>query len=418
MCGVMKFSVNDLHPGTPSPCLLPRWGRGVSECTVRREGIEERAWQRPEPGPRLFYLGFTHQHAGIEVRERLRCDDAEQQQLLRAFADLGEERLILGTCERFEIYAYTTNPESKAWLARLAEESGLKADTLAEQGLTHEAASVALHLFRVAAGLESRIVGEPQILSQVRRAFSQAAHAGAAGPILSALLRSAIHTGKRVRREGAINIEVRSSATLAVDHVERYLRSLQSGAVMVVGSGRLARDVLVVLGGRRTGRLLVASRDEERAVSLACKFRGEGLGIDGLTRALELCDAVIACSAAPRFSLVPSSIVERRDAPLVIVDLGVPRNVDPAVAAIPGVHLAHLDQLVAGQPISAGGVAAAETIINEELERFLSWQRARRAAPAICELLRTVKEEAATKQRGYRRLLHRRILDLKDAVAA
>jgi glutamyl-tRNA reductase len=369
-------------------------------------------------GPALRYLGFTHKRATISVRERLQCDRVAQRRLLDSYSEFARERAILCTCERFEIYAFSDAFEPQPWLERLGQVLAVDQRGWADQVHVLEADAAAWHLLRVTAGLESRIVGEPQILSQVRQAYLNAMEAGSIGPILSALLRGAVYAAKRVRREAPLQIAPASSARSAVEYVTGHVDAGRPADVLVAGSGRLAQDVLALLMNRRRFQVRVASRDEERARNLAARYYGRGFGLEPLARELSSCDAVVACSNAPPFVLSPSMIAHRPGRPLVVVDLGFPRNVDPAVARLPGVDLIDLDELLGselGQRVACG---EAEAILEQALRQFQDWQRGRRASSAIAALLRAGKPVNPSAERAFRKSVHERILGLKEAVAA
>lgn len=368
----------------------------------------------------LLCIGMTHQSAPLSIREQTRLDGGQQGALLAGLGELAPERMILSTCERFEVYARPENAELGEWLGRLARWFHLSTDLLNRHCRIIAGPPVAEHLLRVAAGLESRIIGEPQILRQVRAAFLQADEAACLGPILSALGRAAIHAGRRVRRETSINTQARSVATVAVGRVERELGGLEGKTVLILGSGQLAGDLVACLARRRGCRILVVSSDAERADALAAKFRGMGLSMARLREGIAQSAAVIACTKRPSFVLERSAI--GRSQRLCIVDLGVPRNVDPAAGRMPGVRLIHLDELVGDEAACEDGIGRAAEIVAEELERFRVWHRDRRAAGEIAQLVAgpagDTRNRSDSDVRAAKRALHLRIKRLKDAVAA
>lgn len=401
----------------------------------------------------LFYLGVTHRTSGAEWRGRLRCDETMRRRFLADLAAIAAERLIVSTCGRFEIYAirgqcaagtrHEEIIEVARFRSRLFEQfCGWFGMTVKESAphLRHAVEEEAsLQLLRVAAGLESRILGEPQILSQVRQSFDEAVGAGAVGPILSALCRAAIHTGKRVRRETAINQSAVSSATLAVQYVQRRLGSLRGRLMVLLGTGHLARDVVGALAGRGA-RLYVVGREIEAAGRIASSAGGIGLGFVGLQEVLTHAEGVFVCTASPTF-LIQGSMIAHRTWPLTIVDLAVPRNVDPAVGEMDSVGLIHLDELIGfsreesgpatlrarrggeeppaeSRAIYSGAVREAMDIVSDELQRFQSWRRHRVVAGRIEQLVRAAEAQAGDDLRAVRRQLHRQILILKASVAA
>ncbi len=359
----------------------------------------------------LFYIGITHRTTPLSVRESLRPDDEKRRTMLSRLAGMADGRMVLSTCERFEVYATTPCTDAAEWIELLSQWFHLPIGVLARFARTQVGPAAAEHLLRVAAGLESRIVGEAQILGQVRDAFLQATQARALDPDLSTLGRAAIRTGKRVRHETLINCGARSIATIAVEHVARKLGPLNDRTILILGSGKLAAVVAGELAHRSTGRLIVVGRNVDRAAAVAQDAHGDSLGMDQLAVALGNCDALIACTSSP-FHLVDSSTIGRDRAKLLcLVDLSVPRNIDPAVTQLGGVGLAHLDELVEGQSARKDGIAAAGRIVEEELARYNSWREERRVAPLIAQLVR--EGCGADKQ-----ALHSRIVRLKAGVAA
>jgi glutamyl-tRNA reductase len=341
----------------------------------------------------------------------LRPDNEKQRTMLSRLAGMADGRMVLSTCERFEVYATTLRTEAAEWIELLSQWFHLPISVLARFARARVGSDAAEHLLRVAAGLESRIVGEAQILGQVRDAFLQATLARALDPVLSALGRAAIRTGKRVRHESLINCGARSIATLAMEHVIRNLGTLHDRTILILGSGKLAGVVAAELARFRARRIIVVGRNVDRAAAVAQEGHGVSLGMDQLAVALGDSDALIACTSSP-FQLVDSSMIGRdRVRPLCLVDLSVPRNIDPAVTQLDGVGLTHLDELVEGQSAREDGIAAAGRIVDEELARYNGWREQRWVAPLIAQLVR--EGRGADKQ-----ALHSRIVRLKAGVAA
>ncbi len=361
----------------------------------------------------LFYLGLTHYSAPLAIRENVRPDREKQRTMLARLANIAEGRMVLSTCERFEVYATTARTGIADWVGLLSHWFHLPVGLLERHLRTNLGSAVAQHLLRVAAGLESRIVGEAQILGQVRDAFLQATQSRSLDADLSALGRAAICTGKRVRTETSINSGARSIATIAVEHIARASGPLGDRVVLILGSGKLAAVVAAELALRRAGRIVVVGRNVHRAAALAQQFGDVSLGMDQLAVAVGETDAVIACTSSP-FHLVDASTIGRnRLRPLCVVDLSVPRNIDPTVTQLSGVSLIHLDELLAGQSAREEGIAAADRIVQEELGRYNAWREERRVAPQIAQLIREARAGGADK-----RALHERIVRLKAGVAA
>jgi len=295
--------------------------------------------QRVSGGDELLALSLPRAAAPAAPEARAR--------LLRSLAAVASERLLLATCERVELYL-------------VGARNGIP--PFARLGAGEDAAR---HLLRVAAGLESRVLGEPEILGQVRAAFLEAQAQRALGPVLGALARGALHAGRRVRAEtGLGRAPSLASATLAT--LSAQLRGLRHRAVVVAGTGALAGEILAALRCAGAGRLAVKSRSAERAAALGARVRATPLR-DGDAQPW---DAVIACSNAP-VSL--DGIAARAGASLLVVDLGVPPN----VATARGARITRLSGLAREEGATPDSLRAAQRILDDELECFSRWRSAR-----------------------------------------
>ncbi len=364
--------------------------------------------------PPIVCLGLAHQTAPLAVRERIAPDRDQVKAMLRRWGDLAREVAILSTCGRFEVYLVggrSTIDRCREHLARL---TALPLDLLQTHTRARQGDQAVLHLLRVGAGLESQLLGEDHVLGQVRRAFALAAERGTVGPILSALFRAAIHTGKRVRHETDLNRTARSFAKIAAAHAVDALGSLASRNVVILGSGQLARSVVAHLACRPPGRLLILSRHLQRAAEIARPVGGAAAEINLLSDSLRQADVAIACTSAPRFLLDPRT-VHPRQKPLFIIDLGVPRNVDPAVAVVEGVTLHHLDQLPGDDGPTSEIIQAAAEIVQQEFSRFSRWLEGRRAARISARLAR---RDEGLDPRAVKRRLPIPIPVLEEATAA
>jgi len=368
----------------------------------------------------LFYLGLTHPNAPLNVREQLRTDRESQIALLSRLASLGEGRMVLATCERFEVYATMKHADANRCISFFAELCQLPAELVRQYARTLSESQAAGQLIRVAAGLESRILGERQILGQVRNAFQLALEQESLDAQLSMLARSAIRAGKRVRQETPLASGSRSIVTAAMDWLTDKHGGLADRAVGVVGSGRLASLVAAEVALRRPRRMVIAGRNEARAAELASRFGTECARISTLANVVARADVVITCTASPSYLLDRTMIGEDRANQLLLMDLSVPRNVDPSVVQLQGVQLGHVDEIVA-YGLNAGActgvvpgwdvIQQAENIVSEELSAFLQWRRERHVAPMITELFRD------SGGASDKRALHARIIRLKAGVA-
>lgn len=378
----------------------------------------------------LLYVGLTHQTTPLAIRENVRVDREKLRTLLSRLGGVADGRLVLATCERFEVYATTRHLESASWVAMLSQWFHVPVGLLTPHVRTLRGVEAAEHLLRVAAGLESRIVGEAQILGQVRDAYTTALEMNALDAELSTLGRTAIHTGKRVRSETTLGSGAGSIATVVLDRLQHlagayreetpFCPPLVRGdvAVAVVGTGRLAEVVLTELVRRQIGHRVVVGRDAVRVESLALRYGALGASMANLRPVAADVDAMIVCTAAPTYVVDTTVFSGVKHRAMQVFDLSVPRNVDPMVGRIRGVRLTHLDELVPA-PEGVNRVASAPRsdqnralrIVEEELERFVGWRRERGVAEAIAQLVRGARGPDG-------RALHEHILRLKAQVVA
>ena len=361
--------------------------------------------------PDLILLGLNHTIAPVEVRERLAFGPerlpaalAELHAALTADAcacdDAAAEVAILSTCNRTEVYAWAAADAEAVVRHFLAGRSGLAEETLARYLYVRRCDDAAQHLLRVAAGLDSLVIGENEILGQVKGAYEAAHAAGTAGPVLSALFRFAAQAGKRVRTETEIGRLALSVATIVVEMAQEMFGPLAQRTALLIGAGKMgsiAGQALVRAGLRC---VLVANRTYDRAERLAANLGGRAVRFDALAENLAAADIVICSTGAPHLVLHADDVrraLAARPSPnpqsptpnphLLVVDLAVPRDADPAIGAIPGVRLADIDDLEAivraNHPLAAGVRDAAEAIVREELDGFRSWLAARCCAPVI-----------------------------------
>ncbi len=329
-------------------------------------------------------VGTSHRFASLEVRERLHVHPEECASAATGLAADGEAAL-LSTCNRLEAYVATDDVE--AALGRVTQEfsrwSGL---TPVELGTVLQIAvdeRAAVHLLRVAAGLESPVPGEPQILGQVREAHAT----GAAGPLLDRLFRHAVHTGRRVRAETGLGKRTASLGTAAASLAAKALDGLVDRRVLVIGAGRMSEAAAAAFaaGG---AQLVVANRTVEHGAALAARFDGCAVSLDEITRVVADVDVVISSTRSPNFVVTARELADR-ETPLLLVDLAVPRDLDPAIGGLAHCRLHHLDELAGtGIAPSASDLARAEAIVAEEAARFGEWQQALDVVPAIVALRR------------------------------
>jgi glutamyl-tRNA reductase len=340
-------------------------------------------------GRHAVVVGTSHRHAPLERRERLRLDDELATGVMRRVAADGHEAVALSTCNRTELYV--AGPDART--ARRRAEAELASLGAGATLYCYENAQAARHLFRVAAGLDSLVAGETQILGQVRAAHALALAAGSSARTLNRLFQQAIEAGRRVRTETEVARHPVSVPSVAVELVQRELGDLSGLRALVVGTGSMAQLVALNLLHRGAGRIVVAGRNGARAAELALRLEAEWIPLDDLASGLEGVDVVLSATSAPHHVITPRHIGRR---PLLLVDLAVPRDVDPAVRALPACTVRTVDDLehVAAASLDRrlSEVPRAEAIVAEEAARFLVWQRERAAAPVIASLRRRAEE--------------------------
>jgi glutamyl-tRNA reductase len=341
----------------------------------------------------LVLVGISHHVAPVELRERVAVGIPEAEELAASLAASGEgEAVCVSTCNRTELYLACADPTSAEELAveallRIAE---LDADELVPSLYRLRDAAAALHLFRVAAGLDSLVPGEGEILGQVRSAFE----AGAVGPLLDRLFRQALHVGKKVRAETAIGESPSSVASAGAALAQQVFGELAGRAVLLVGAGDTAELAARNLVSRGATIRAVVNRTLERAEELTRQFGGEAVTLERVEEHLPAADVVVTSTSSPTFVLgraaVERAVRSRRGRPLLIVDLAVPRDVDPAVRDLADLYLYDVDDLEAVVDQSLAGrrreAVQAEEIVSAEAERFRAWQASLEVVPAITSL--------------------------------
>ena len=349
----------------------------------------------------LLAFGISHKTAPVALRERLALGDRERRALLAdlvAGDDVGEA-VAMSTCNRTEVYLAVDDPVAAETdlLGRLARRAAIRPTELAAITYSPRNCDAARQLFRVTAGLESMIVGEAEVQGQVRRAYEAALAAGTTGPMLNQLFRAALQTGKRVRTETALGASRTSVPTVAVDLAREAVGDLRDRDVVVVGAGETAELTARALAEQGVRTMFVANRRAHRALALAQRFGGSVAALDELPALLERADIVVTSTASPHaiigaeeLDVVLRRRRERDSGPLVLIDIAVPRDVEPACGDLPGVHRFDMDDLqgavAAHLEVREGERASAEAVVEEELRRFATWLGQRDVAPTVAAL--------------------------------
>jgi glutamyl-tRNA reductase len=345
---------------------------------------------------RLILVGTSHNRAPVELREQMFVSAAENRELVERLAGEDAEAVVLSTCNRTEIYLVHGDEETVVAraFAELSVLAGMTETEIAPSLYTLTDDAAALHVFRVAAGLDSLIPGEAQILGQVRGAYELAKAADTAGPVLHRLFRQALRVGRRVRNETSIGENPASISSAAAELAERVFGSLEGRRILILGAGKMSDLATVNLVSRGVESVFVANRSPERAERLASRFGGRAVGLDEVERELEHADVVVASTSARGFVLsaaqVERAMGKRRGRPIFFIDIAVPRDIDPAVNEIEGCYLYDVDDLervveesVAGRKEEA---VRAEAIVTEESRAFRDWQLSLDVVPAIASL--------------------------------
>jgi glutamyl-tRNA reductase len=368
----------------------------------------------------LSLVGATHRTVPLELRERLAFSTAEATATLAAFRERfpGREVVLLSTCNRVELYVAgeheAATPPQETLVAFLAERRGLEPATVTRAVNCQADEGVARHLFSVAAGLDSMVLGEPQILAQVKQAWTLARESGSTGPLTDTLFQAALRTAKRVATETGLGRERTSIPSVAVaDFAAGVFERFDDKRILLVGAGKMAAETLRYLraGGGRDVTIL--NRTATRAVELAARLGARPGAFAELAAELVAADLVVSTTGASQ-PVVPLELFEeiereRAGRPLVVLDLAVPRDFDPRIGERPGVWLYSVDDLAAACDANRKSrqreMPAALAIVEEETLRFLADMHHRTMAPVI-EQLRAGWNETGTAEleRLFRRL--------------
>jgi glutamyl-tRNA reductase len=352
----------------------------------------------------VIVVGLEQHQVPLDVLERVAISEDNLGKVVAGLRDTSNlaEVVVVSTCMRTELYAVVERfhegvTDLQEFLAGMA---GTTVDDLDGHWTVLFDDAVTAHLFEVASGLRSSVLGETEVLGQVRRALERAEAEHASGPVLAGLFRRAVQTGRHVRSTTAIAQGTTSLSHVAVElAASRLGGSLVGRHVLVIGAGEMGEGMVDALGGHGDlAQLVVANRTLARASALAARVGGNGVGLAGLADALVAADVVFVSTAASLPVIDPDLLSPAGEAraatagrpPLVVVDLGVPRNVDPAVAGISGIDLMDMDDLTEHAERALAGrrgeLSAAQEIVREEAERFRADERARGAAPVVSAL--------------------------------
>ena len=375
---------------------------------------------------KILLVGLSHKTAPVQIRERLDFSSTALRSVLTHFdtthsqAHLQDvqEGVILSTCNRLEVYALVRDPQvaGQGIVKLLSRSCDTPPEIFSEHLYMLEDAEAVEHLFRVAAGLDSMVLGEPQILGQITDAYEAALSQRAAGTVLSALLRAAIHAGKRVRTETRIGVNPASISSVAAGLANQLLGDLSSRHVVLIGAGEMGAVAVRALRKRGVTKITVANRTYKNAEELASEWNGKAITFQQLPDMLVTADIIITCTGAPHTivdrELIEPSVAARNGRPLFLIDIAVPRDIDPDVTELPNVHLRDIDNLqgLADDNVEArrAEIPYVEAIVNNEVAQFLEWYASLDAVSTITDLRGQVEKIC---QRELTHLFNRADLD-------
>ncbi|BCX80556.1 glutamyl-tRNA reductase [Methylomarinovum caldicuralii] len=365
----------------------------------------------------LLALGLNHTTAPVAVRERLAFPGDRATEVLRTLLRLPgvQEAALLSTCNRTEVYCRTEHPDPKLLVNWLAETQQIEPEDFEPYLYVHTDAATIRHLFRVACGLDSMVLGEPQILGQIKDAYQAARQAGALGKILSRLFQHTFSAAKKVRTDTAIGASPISVAFAAVRLAQQIFDGLGEQTALLIGAGETIELTARHLHQQGIGRIIVANRTFDKAHALAAQFGGYAIALRELPAHLHEGDIVVSSTASQLPILgkgaIERAVKKRRHKPIFMVDLAVPRDIEPEVETLDDVYLYTVDDLqdIVEENRQARREAAleAEEIIDMEVEHFLAWLRAQGAGDTIRALRRQAEDHKQAALERARRALQR-----------
>jgi len=343
-------------------------------------------------------IGLNHRSAPVEIREKMSFHPSQMQEALKKLKSYPglEGVVILSTCNRTEIYAATTDVEmgTRSIKKFLASNHGIDESVLEQYLYAHNLYDAVRHLFRVVSGLDSMVRGETQILGQVGSAYQQASEAEVTNKAINVLFQNALAVGKRVRTDTLIDQHPVSISYTAVELAKQHFGELQGKGILILGAGEMSTLTAKHLVAAGANTVLVSNRSYEKAVSLAEECSGRAVRFDDMDHYLEKVDIVISATASTHFMLSPERMKQimktRKERPMLLIDIAVPRDIDPEVGKLPFITLFDIDDLhgVVDRHHQEREIAAvnAEKIIEEEMQAFVKWHNSLFVVPTILAL--------------------------------
>ena len=352
----------------------------------------------------LIIVGLSHKTAPVEIREKLSFPSQTiGEPLNRLCTSYGiNEGVIISTCNRVEIFAVTRDIEKGLWQLKrfMSDYHNIPMEGLDEHLYTYTSEDAARHIFRVASGLDSMVLGEPQIFGQVKDAYGYALQHRTAGVIINKLFHKAFSVAKRIRTETKIGSSAVSISYAAVELAKKIFGTLEGKSVMLIGAGEMAELAAKHLLSNGVQEIIVANRTYERAIEMAKGFNGTPIMFREFPHYLKRVDIVIASTAAPKYIIRPEQIdeviKERKNRSMFFIDISVPRNVDPLINNIDNIYLYNVDDLQgvveANMKERAKEAKAAEVIIDEEIKNFYRWVKSLDVVPTIVALKKKIED--------------------------
>ena len=352
----------------------------------------------------LLVVGLNHKTAPIEIRECLAFPGDKLEEALSKVHGLPSvrENMIVSTCNRVEVYAATREIEKATRDLKefLSQYHGLPLKEFERCLYAHTGEKAVRHIFRVASSLDSMVLGEPQILGQIKDAYDLSQQAKTSGLILHRLLHRAFHVAKRVRTETKIVVGGISVSSVAVELAEKIFGTLQKKTVLLIGAGEMCELAARHLVSAGAEKIMVTNRTYERAASLAQEFRGEAIPFEGMSQGLKTVDIVVSATDSPQYLIrhdqITKVIKDRRQKPIFFIDIADPRDIEPNVGEIENVYLYNIDDLqkVANENIKDREMEAhkAEAIVQSEVLKFVNWYRSLDVTPTIVALRKKFEE--------------------------
>lgn len=359
----------------------------------------------------IVLIGMSYKTAPVEIREAFALSETQKVKALRQILeeDLAQEVVILSTCNRTELYALQENPDGRGLIQFLCKFRKQPFGEIAEYFYTHEDAVAIEHLFKVSSGLDSMIVGEAQVLAQVKEAHQTALEAESSHGVLNTLFQAAVSAGKRARTETEIARGAVSVSHAAVEKAEKLFGDLSARKALVLGAGEMSESTAKLLISAGVKSIIVSTRTFSHAQELAEEIGGEAIRFDQFASALQDADIVISSTGAPHIILEAPMIQEvmksRQEHPLFLIDIAVPRDIDPTASQIPDVHLYDIDDLhqVVGENLAdrAKEALKVKQILQEETNKYIRWFNCLDAVPTIADLQRKLERNRKQELREF-----------------